>query len=268
MTKRAAAPTDADAALERVRALCFRFPGTEEKISHGAPSFFAGKMFLTFVDNHHADGRLAVWVKSSHEEQQRLVADDGERFFVPPYVGVSGWVGARIDRPDTDWIELAILVEAGWASVVSKAAAKAPIRSPPKTPPRPKTDPAIASAARNKLEAICAALPDSDEERESQHATFRVRKKVYAYFLDNHHGDGIVSVCVKMEKGRNAALVKKEPARFHLPAYIHARGWVGVRLDRGRVDWKDVAARVTESYRAVAPKALADAVRAPAGRAR
>ena len=63
-------------------------------------------MFLNFVDDHHADGRLAVWCKSTLEEQRRLVADDPEHFFVPPYVGVRGWVGMRLDRPGTDWIGL------------------------------------------------------------------------------------------------------------------------------------------------------------------
>jgi hypothetical protein len=105
-------------ALERVRAMALAFPRSEEKVSHGSPSFFAkGKMFLSFVDDHHGDGRLAVWCKATHEEQKRLVAMDGERYFVPPYVGVKGWVGARLDLPTTDWIELAIVVEEGWRSV-------------------------------------------------------------------------------------------------------------------------------------------------------
>jgi hypothetical protein len=41
-----------------------------------------------------------------------------------------------------------------------------------------------------------------------------------------------------------------------LPAYIGSRGWFGLRLDRGRVDWREVANVVERSYRLTAPKAL------------
>ena len=66
----------------------------------------------------------------------------------------------------------------------------------------------------------------------------------------------IIAACFKVAKGKNAALVKEDPKRYFLPAYIGSRGWVGARVDRGRVDWKDVAARISESYRSVAPKTL------------
>ncbi len=88
------AVADPDAVLERVRSICLGYPGTSEKLSHGANSFFVrGKMFLTFVDDPHRDGNLAVWCKSSFDEQRRLVSADPDQFFVPPYVGVKGWVG-------------------------------------------------------------------------------------------------------------------------------------------------------------------------------
>jgi predicted DNA-binding protein (MmcQ/YjbR family) len=88
------------------------------------------------------------------------------------------------------------------------------------------------------------------------HASFRVRKKVFAYFLNNHHGDGIVSVCAKVLPGDNQRLVDSDPIRFHLPAYIGPRGWVGLRLDRGKIDWAEVKELVTGSYRLTAPKTL------------
>jgi hypothetical protein len=84
-----------------------------------------------------------------------------------------------------------------------------------------------------------------------------VGKKTFAYFLDNHHGDGIVAACVKAERGKQAALLAADPKRLYLPAYIGARGWIGVRLDGKRVDWKAVAERVVQSYRSVAPRRLA-----------
>ena len=256
--KKAAAVSPSDAALERVRAVCFRFPGTDEKLSHGSPWFHVrGKMFVAFVDDHHGDGRLAVWCKASHEDQARLVASDPSRFFVPPYVGVKGWIGVRLDRADTDWIELAIIVESAWASIAPKRVANEPPRPPPKMPPRPRTDPAIAAAALAKLTKICEALPEVSTERDARHATFRVAKKTFAYFLDNHHGDGFIAACVKVEKGRQRELAEAEPKRFFVPPYIGARGWVGIRIDARRVDWRDVTERVRESYRRVAPRRLA-----------
>ncbi len=252
----------ADRAYEKVRAIGLGFPAAEEKLSHGAPSFHVrGKMFLTFVDNHHGDRRVAVWCKSTLPEQRRLVASNPARFFVPPYVGVGGWVGVRLDDPSSDWIELSILVEEGWAAVAPPRIARGEVVVPtkPLAPPslRVTTDARVARAALERLTTLCLAFPEAEHEPDGRHAMFRVQKKIFAYFLDNHHGDGIISACVRGEKRANAALIRSDPKRFYSPAYIGSRGYVGVRLDAGRVDWKDVAERLAKSYRAVAPKRLA-----------
>ncbi|MGB8543616.1 MAG: MmcQ/YjbR family DNA-binding protein [Candidatus Acidiferrales bacterium] len=104
---------------------------------------------------------------------------------------------------------------------------------------------------------ICMALPEATREVMGSHAGFRVRKKVFAYFLDDHHGDGIVSVCARALPGDNTALIAAQPERFYMPAYIGPRGWVALRLDRGAVDWKEVAELVKTSYQLVAPKRIA-----------
>jgi len=108
----------------------------------------------------------------------------------------------------------------------------------------------------HKLTQICLALPEAQHSIGADHATYRVRGKVFAYFLNNHHGDGIVSVCVKSELGENVDRAGCEPDRFYLPAYICSRGWFGLRLDRGRVDWKEVAGIVERSFRLSAPKTV------------
>jgi hypothetical protein len=84
-----------------------------------------------------------------------------------------------------------------------------------------------------------------------------VRKKVFAYFLNNHHGDGIVSVCCKSARGENVDRANIAPERFYLPAYIGPRGWFGLRLDRGTIDWKEVENIVELSYCLAAPRTLA-----------
>lgn len=93
------------------------------------------------------------------------------------------------------------------------------------------------------------------------HAKFLVRKKVFAYFLDNHHGDGITSICVKALPGDNARLIASDPNRFYLPAYVGPRGWVALRLDLGRIDWREVRELVAGSYLLTAPKSLAAVVK-------
>ena len=109
---------------------------------------------------------------------------------------------------------------------------------------------------RERVTSICRALPGAEHIDHSDHTIYRVRGKVFAYFLDNHHGDGIVSVCVKSERGENADRARLAPERFYLPAYIGPRGWFGLRLDRGRVPWREVAEVVERSYRLTAPKSL------------
>ncbi|MGO9838004.1 MAG: MmcQ/YjbR family DNA-binding protein [Polyangiaceae bacterium] len=250
-----AARSVAEAALERVSTIALGFPGAEVKLSHGAPSFHVrGKMFVVFVDDHHGDGRLAVWCKAAHADQKKLVAGDPERYFVPPYVGVKGWVGVRLDHPRTDWIELSILVEEGWQSVAPKRIAADAMPRPAAPLRLPRTDVKVAREALARLTKICVALPEAIVERAGAHATFSVRKKAFAHFLDNHHGDEAVGVCVRVPKRQNAKLAKGDPERFYLPAYIASKGWVAMRLDRGRVKWADVAERVASSYAAVAPK--------------
>jgi phosphoribosylglycinamide formyltransferase-1 len=109
---------------------------------------------------------------------------------------------------------------------------------------------------RARVTAICRALPGADHTDTREHTTYRVCGKVFAYFLEDHHGDGIVSVCVKSKLGENLDRARREPERFYLPAYIGPRGWFGFRLDRGRVRWNEVAEVIERSYRLTAPKTL------------
>src|SRR5689334_22227513 len=113
-----------------------------------------------------------------------------------------------------------------------------------------------------RLSKICLALPEAVREVHGSHAAFLVRKKTFAYFLNNHHGDGIVGVTCKVFPGDNTALIAAQPERFYMPAYIGPKGWVALRLDRGEVDWVEVTELVACSYRLVAPKRLAAMVQA------
>ncbi len=115
---------------------------------------------------------------------------------------------------------------------------------------------AVAEAPLERLSEICSELPEAERELAGRHAGFRVRGKTFAWFLDDHHGDGIVAVSIKVAPGRNEELTAGDPERYFMPAYSGPRGWVALRLDTPSVDWDEVAGLVIESYMLIAPKRL------------
>jgi hypothetical protein len=108
--------------LDRVRVMCLALPEVTERLSHGAPSFFVRrqKTFVMFMDDHHGDGRLALWCAAPPGAQAEMVDEDPDRFFRPPYVGQRGWLGVRVDgRPG--WAEVREVVEQAYRTVAPKA---------------------------------------------------------------------------------------------------------------------------------------------------
>jgi predicted DNA-binding protein (MmcQ/YjbR family) len=129
----------------------------------------------------------------------------------------------------------------------------------PTRPPKPKPAPkhrVNPKALLQKLAKICLALPAATRKDSGDFADFKVRNKAFVYFLNNHHGDQIVSVCCRAAMGENVDRASREPERFYLPAYIGPRGWFGLRLDGSAVDWSEVKNLVELSYRLAAPKTL------------
>ena len=126
------------------------------------------------------------------------------------------------------------------------------MKTPAKAAKAPKEDRRLVRVTK-----ICLALPEATRWYNGQHAGFQVKKRTFAYFLNDHHGDGIVAINTKVLPGDNTALIKANPERFYMPAYIGHRGWVGLRLDVGEIDWEEVAELLKDSYRRVAPKTLA-----------
>ena len=97
------------AQLERVRRICSTMPSSSEKLSHGAPTFFAKKdkgVFVMFVDNHHDDGRLAVWLPAPPGLQSVLIEEAPDKYFKPPYVGPNGWIGIELDQIRDEALEI------------------------------------------------------------------------------------------------------------------------------------------------------------------
>ena len=111
------------------------------------------------------------------------------------------------------------------------------------------------------LTRICLALPETRREDKGSHAAFLVGKRTFAYYLNNHHGDNLISVCCKVLPGENRFLVESGPGRFYLPAYIGSRGWIALRMDLGTLDWTEVKELIHASYMQIAPKKLGSLVR-------
>src|SRR5438876_10049452 len=86
-----------DEHIKRVRRMCSALPQTVEKLSHGEPTFFVGKkVYAMFASNHHKDGHIAVWIPVPPGLQATLLKTEPGKFFMPPYVGVRGWVGVEL----------------------------------------------------------------------------------------------------------------------------------------------------------------------------
>jgi hypothetical protein len=106
-------------ALARLRALCLALPEATEKLSHGEPTWFVGKVFVTFAGRHH-DDRTAFWCAAPPGVQEAVVGSDPRRFFRPPYVGGRGWLGVYLDVPGVDWTEIAEIVADAYRTVAPK----------------------------------------------------------------------------------------------------------------------------------------------------
>ena len=106
----------ADPVLARVRAICLALPDAAEKVSHGRPAFFTGRVFAYYGGSERIDGDWfghdsAIMVRPDPGDAPALRADG--RFFHPAYLGASGWLGLDI-HDGTDWTELAELIDASY----------------------------------------------------------------------------------------------------------------------------------------------------------
>jgi predicted DNA-binding protein (MmcQ/YjbR family) len=111
--------TAKDAALaEKLRKICLALPEANEKMSHGEPTWFAGKgkVFAMLDNHHHGAAHLSVWLPQPRGMSEQLIESDSEGFFKPPYVGPKGWVGVVLDTKP-DWKRIAELVRTSYLFV-------------------------------------------------------------------------------------------------------------------------------------------------------
>lgn len=109
--------------LTRLRKICLALPEAHEVEAWGEATFrVRNKMFATFAsaNSHHGKGREAVWCKAASGNQDFMVRAEPDRYFVPPYVGPSGWVGVWLDGGDVDWAAVADLVRDSYRLIAPK----------------------------------------------------------------------------------------------------------------------------------------------------
>jgi hypothetical protein len=115
----------------------------------------------------------------------------------------------------------------------------------------------VVARRRLRIVALVESLPEAAATAcGNQHLSFEVRGKRFGYYLDDHHGDGRAALNCKAEPGANQTLADFAPDRFHIPAYVGPRGWVGLWIDLPSINWDEVESILFDAYRLTAPKRL------------
>lgn len=112
--------------LGRLAAIVSGLPGTIVSAGHTDTGYLIrGARFAWLLADHNRNHRLELWVKAPRGEQQAVVASDPARYFVPPYFGRHGWIGANVlPADDPDWDEIAALIEQAWRMSAGRQAVR------------------------------------------------------------------------------------------------------------------------------------------------
>ncbi len=115
-----------------------------------------------------------------------------------------------------------------------------------------------AKARRERLIRICETLPEITHEAVGDgHLAFKIRKKIFAYYLFDHHGDSMIAFSCKSTLSEQRRLMRSDAEMFFVPAYVGPRGWIGIRLDLEDVDWETVTELARRAFQSTAPRKLA-----------
>ncbi len=238
--------------FETVRQILLALPGVEEGTSYGTQAFRLRKKFLVRL---REDGETLV-VKCA--DRDPLMASDPQAFFITKHY--ENYPSVLVNLTKVKLADLRALLEATWRDAASAAQIKlydsgshqppaiAPLAEPLKTQADDKT---FLARAR----AICLALPDAIEKEAWGSPTFRVGTgKMFAMYVNNHHGDGEIALWLNAPPGVQGMLVEAAPDKFFIPPYQGPFGWIGLRLDK--TEDAEIATHVRAAYRMVAPKKL------------
>src|SRR5436190_11318539 len=109
---------DAERIYKKVKELYLDLPEVNERLSHGAPTYFIRdkKTFCTVHHNHHGDGIFGIWAAAPPGAQEALIAADPAKYYRPAYVGHRGWIGMHLEGK-VDWDEVAGVLEDAYCTV-------------------------------------------------------------------------------------------------------------------------------------------------------
>jgi predicted DNA-binding protein (MmcQ/YjbR family) len=244
---------------QAVREVCLSFPEAEEFVSHGSPNFRVrkGKIFATYVVNHHGDGRIALWLNAPDGAQAHYVRAEPKHFFVPPYVGPRGWLGVNLDK-GISWKRVAQLTREAYEKVAPSALSAQIGKTVEITPPRAKLkaaefDPMQSARAKQVLKmlrTICQAFPETSEDKQFGSPVWRAGKRVFA---QAYGYDQKVRAAFWVGADRQG-LLTADP-RYEIPPYMGHNGWIALDVTR-RCDADELRALALDSYRHFALKRM------------
>jgi hypothetical protein len=243
---------------EAVRKSCLWLPDAEEFLSHGSPNFrVRGKTFATYVVNHHGDGRVALWLPALPGAQEMLIRAAPEHFFVPPYVGVRGWVGVLLDS-GVGWKRVIELVREAYLKVAPRDLAgrigKPPLlKSAAKKLPATQLDPfktRRAMAVLNGIRKICNHLPETSEGSQFGHPVWHAGKKTF--LIARFQGDRL-TLCFRVGVEQQGLFTTDR--RFQIPPYMGHNGWIALDV-QSACDWREIENLSLQSYRHFALKRM------------
>jgi hypothetical protein len=242
-----------------VREVCLSFPGVEEILSHGSPNFRVsqgknkGKVFAAYAVNHHGDGRVALWLNSPPGAQEIHVKGEPKYFFVPPYVGPSGWLGVNLDK-GLSWKRIAMLVREAYEKVAPRKLAEQIGETIVIEPPTAKLSPVEMDPMQgkrpqmvlNRLRKIGASWPEVTDGEQFGAPTLKAGQKTFALAYYNEK-----RLKLGFWVGVERQTLLTADKRFSIPKYTGHNGWIEL----------DVA---HESYRHFANRRMLAALDAPA----
>lgn len=247
---------------QTVREVCLWLPEAEEFLSHGSPNFrVCGKTFATYVVNHHGDGRVALWLPAPQGAQEHHLRASAAHFFVPPYVGVRGWLGVHLDR-GLAWQRVAELVREAYLHVAPRRLKTSlgttpSIAAPRKMPVARDIDPFQSrrgKAVLSVLRRVCLALPETSEGSQFGHPVWKVGVRSFA--IARHEGATLTACFWVGASGQS--LLTADP-RFGIPPYFGHRGWIALDVSE-HCDRSEIAALALQSYRHFALKRMLKAL--------
>ncbi len=240
--------------VDAVRELMNSFPGITEGTSWGTPAFRVRTKLLARM---HDDGESLVL---SCADRDPLIKAHPKTFYVTKHYLNYPLVLVRLASVKRQMLR--DLIEQVWRASASARLIKqfeSGTYKPPRRVVRPKTEnPVISPQLRlqqlARVRKICLALPEAEEKEAWGAPTFRVKGKLFAMFVNNHHGDGRIALWLNAAPGVQAMLVAADPEKFFVPPYVGKGGWIGVHLNKNNDD--EVRSHVREAYRMIAPPKL------------